>query len=469
MNILNWRLRVWPAAGAAQPRIIERDTSWVLPAGFALPLTPEGDAREGRFPAKGSGIQLPTLSAVQFQIETAPDVWTSLYYGEVKQGGNARDVKGENYVLRSLSRSLGEVVVPEGFSTPDQAAHLTIRAIVEAVLPDLAGIVEYDALLVADLGFTFGAIRNGNQQTALALIEAVVAAGAALQVNDVPTPVHAVYGVNPDRKYFCQVRKTDTVVLTAEDIALLEWKSPVAETPCTAVLWFIAKRADGSWVKHLSVSPHAATYRKRVKPLSVDATLDVWRKVPGTFQVGQLAGGSEDYTFTPDAVQPSPEAVAGLTDGLIARTDPKLSVTASAAGAYVWFKSNGLQIDRVTVAGADATATPASPSGNVGLLWHPGDAVPTAASLLTIYHPFLPGSFLPGHGTGWSAYTRSQPEAQGARRSCRRCCRWWRTPTMLYSWPSSARRASIPRCWIRWPKRTTASQPRNRLRSCCTA
>ncbi|MFD1729859.1 hypothetical protein ACFSC4_30375 [Deinococcus malanensis] len=231
MNILNWRLRVWPAAGAAQPRIIERDTSWVLPAGFALPLTPEGDAREGRFPAKGSGIQLPTLSAVQFQIETAPDVWTSLYYGEVKQGGNARDVKGENYVLRSLSRSLGEVVVPEGFSTPDQAAHLTIRAIVEAVLPDLAGIVEYDALLVADLGFTFGAIRNGNQQTALALIEAVVAAGAALQVNDVPTPVHAVYGVNPDRKYFCQVRKTDTVVLTAEDIALLEWKSPVAETP----------------------------------------------------------------------------------------------------------------------------------------------------------------------------------------------------------------------------------------------
>ncbi|MFD1734690.1 hypothetical protein ACFSC4_30370 [Deinococcus malanensis] len=133
------------------------------------------------------------------------------------------------------------------------------------------------------------------------------------------------------------------------------------------MLWFIAKRADGSWVKHLSVSPHAATYRKRVKPLSVDATLDVWRKVPGTFQVGQLAGGSEDYTFTPDAVQPSPEAVAGLTDGLIARTDPKLSVTASAAGAYVWFKSNGLQIDRVTVAGCHSN--PGQP------VWQRGVAV----------------------------------------------------------------------------------------------
>ena len=118
---LLWRLKVWTPVGVG-PRTIERDNSFVSGAGLRMQVTPNGDSREATFKAKGSGILIPPLSAVQFEYHNGT-AYVPLFYGQVRVGGNSRDVVGEEYTLRWQGRSgfariaveTGYPIVPVGF------------------------------------------------------------------------------------------------------------------------------------------------------------------------------------------------------------------------------------------------------------------------------------------------------------------------------------------------------------------
>ncbi|MFC4428024.1 hypothetical protein [Deinococcus navajonensis] len=340
MSPLQWRLQAWTPTGAG-PRIIERDGSYIRSDGLRLPLKPEGEAGEGRFRAKGAGILLPPLSAVQFEYLNGA-TWTPIYYGQVRIGGNSRDLYGEDYVLRSLSLRLGAVTLSPAFTTPEQPAHLTVRALIQDALPSLNGLILYNEARCPDLGFNCRAVKNAHQQNPLALLEQIAQDGLKYGVN-------VRFGVGPDRTFFCVVAKADTLALTDADLSAPPvFKAPVAETPCTAVLWYVAKRPNGSWLTHESISPDAATLGKWVKPISLDPTINVWEAAPGTYTV--LTAGFPPV-FSPKAPQPGVDA-AKLTDQAQGVNDPAVVLNDSANFLMLQLESPSMQ--RVVVTGSSA-------------------------------------------------------------------------------------------------------------------
>lgn len=311
MPELNWRLRVWTPTGSG-PRIIQRDTgpipvpgeaSHVMGSngrGLRLRITPEGECVEAVFSAKGAGILLPPLSAVQVEYLYLGN-WTPLYYGEVRRGGNARDVNGEDYAIVGMSRRFEEITLSPGFSAPQQPAHLTVRAIIQDVIASgqlgTPPLVQYVEALCPDLGFDCREVKDAAQQNPAALLKQISEDGAKYGVL-------VRWGVDPQRRFFVRPAKADTRDVTTE-APIIEWSPPVAETPCTAVLWYLAKRPDGTWVTHLSRSPDAALYGDRVKPLSVDASVNPWLAVSAT--------------YAPDAGSTATGNPAVLTDGRLYR------------------------------------------------------------------------------------------------------------------------------------------------------
>lgn len=273
------------------PRTIYRDDSYIRSTGLRAQLTPDGDCREAAFEAKGAGLRVPPLSNLQVEY-LHNGVWTPLWYGEVRVGGNARDVNGERYVLRTLARRLGEITLPPGFSTPQQSAHLTVRAILRAVMDSgqlgTFPVIEYDEGRCPDLGFDCRAVVNANQQTPAALLEQIAEDGAGLGVT-------VAWGVGADRFFFCRPARTDTAELEAPtgnplipgSTIGLTWQPPVAETPCTAVLWYLLKAPNGAWATHLSRSPEADRYGLRVKTMSFPT------HVPA-FEVGEYMVAAND-------------------------------------------------------------------------------------------------------------------------------------------------------------------------------
>lgn len=301
----NYRLNV-RAPGETEWRVIPRDVSFIRRSGLALPLTPEGDAREARFTAKGKDLGAPCLSAVQVEHLNA-GIWAPIYYGLVRQGGNQQDVNGEVYVLRSMSERLKEVSLSEDFTTPAQAAHLTVQAIIQDVLPRLAGLIEFDAALCPDLGFTFGAVNASNYETAWELLERIRQAGEALTVAGLHVPVYMRFGVRPDRFFFCTTAKTDVLELTDADLGFVKWMTPVAEKPCTHVRWLLGKQPGGRWVVHDSYSEHYATFGQYTKVVPVGQGLNPWKAIPLATGVKRLLGGA-DTALTG-------QELAKLTDG----------------------------------------------------------------------------------------------------------------------------------------------------------
>jgi hypothetical protein len=272
---LTWRLNVWAPIGSG-PTVIQRDSSYITSTGLRMQLTPNGDCREATFTAQGAGIQLPSLSAVQFEYFYG-GVWTALWYGEVRVGGNAHDLYGETYTLRSLALSLKETILPAGFKTPKQAAHLTIQAAISAAVSSgrlgTPSLILYDAARCPPLGFDCRAIVNANQQTVYALLEQVRQDGVGLGVN-------AVFGVGPDRTFFFEPARTAISVLDALPTGVIQYKPPVAETVCTSVLWYILKKPDGTWLTYESTAPEATLYRPRTVTQSVDAAAVIWDVAP---------------------------------------------------------------------------------------------------------------------------------------------------------------------------------------------
>lgn len=298
---LDWKLNVWTPTGTG-PRTIERDHTFIRSTGLRMKVAPEGDGIEASFDAKGAGLLIPPLSAVQV-VHRSGGVETPVYYGQVRQGGNARDVHGERYVLRSLALKLKHAILPVTFSTPKQPAHLTMRAILQAVLPQLDGLILYDETLIPDLQFDALEIKAANAQPAWAFLERLQQDGKGLGVD-------VRLGVRADRKFYCQAARTDTLALTLEQLARVKWNAPEAEDPCTAVQWLIARRPDGSsWVTHDSLNAAAITQHGHwTKPATPGANVKVLYSGEGTY----TATGSQEPLAT-DADKALRKAI--LTDG----------------------------------------------------------------------------------------------------------------------------------------------------------
>ncbi len=389
MQELNYRLSVWRPNGTFLRQIL-RDASFITGEGLGLPLTPEGDAGEGRFrarggaipgkPEAGTGIQIPPLHAVQVEYNNL-GTWFPIYYGEVRQGGNLRDVNGERFVLRSLRLRLGEVTLSEAFTTPQQPAHLTVRAALQDVIGSgqlgTPSVIVYDEARIPDLGFDCKAIENAHNQNPLALLENIKQQGLKYGVN-------VRFGVGPDRAFFCRVAKSDTLILTDADLSRPpEWKVPVAETPCTAVLWFVAKKPTGDWLTHLSENAAAsALYGRRVKPVTIQNVPEAWEAIPGTYTF-LTAGWPPVYAVK--SPQPAIDA-AVLTDGAAGTNAP--NVVLSDTTRFVMLQLTASDMQRVVVQGAsdrNGTLLGQKTPGEGAFLW--SDEITRGSAVQGTFYP----------------------------------------------------------------------------------
>ncbi|WP_339098318.1 hypothetical protein WDJ50_18310 (plasmid) [Deinococcus sp. VB142] len=360
------------------------DFRYVFRSGLRLQVTPEGDCREGTFTAKGQGVGLSPLDAVQITFDGVP-----IFYGEVRVGGNPYDVDGHQFTLRSLSLRLKEVTIPEGWSSPQQNAGETVRSLIAAVLPQVGGAFSIGQI---NLPFDCRAIVNAQQQNPYALLEQIASDGAGLGVK-------VRFGVNANKEFFCVPAREDVASLSSDMLtAQARWTAPVAEAPCTAVLWYVAKKPDGSWLTHLSQAPEVGVYGLRVKAVSLTNDKGLWSTVDSTLSYRHAVGDGQWEAFAPaSALVPSE-----LTDGKVALTTSvstaklNLSVTATFAE----------RIDRVVVAAKGERYLAAQNKsvelpieayalGITGSTWEPNGsahylAVPASQVNVTYYSFFAP-------------------------------------------------------------------------------
>lgn len=240
-----------------------QDDSFVFRSGLKMQVSPEGDCMEATFVAKGQGLGLRPLDIVTIACDGQ-----TLFTGELRVGGNPNDVNGHQHTVRSLVLRLKEVNLPKGWSAPKQNAATTVQSLMQSVLPQLGGAFSIGSI---SLSFESRAIRNANQQTAYALLEQIAEDGAAQGVD-------VKFGVNAQRQFFCVAANTGGMSMPAEVTAATRWEAPVAETPCTAVLWYIAKTPDGDWLTHESRAPEVGTYGVRSKSRSIKNNEGLWKK-----------------------------------------------------------------------------------------------------------------------------------------------------------------------------------------------
>lgn len=418
MQEMNYRFNVWDAVGRPL-RTFTKDESFVLSAGLRLQVTPEGDAREGSFRAKGSGILVPSLSAVQIEYKDS-QFWRPIFYGQVRQGGNPRDTDGENYILRSLGLKLQAVTLSAGFVAPKQPAHLTVRAIIQDVItsgqlgnPSLINYTGGVFDTIPDLPFDCREIKASNQQIAGALLDQIVQDAAGLGVD-------VRWGVGPDREFYFREANGAYRVLDNEDLSYATWKAPVAETPCTVVLWHVAQKPDGGWLYHESVSAAADEIGVWVLPRTLTANVNPWQALDAQYTAYAQSGGN----MTPVSPQPTING-AGLQDGLTGSgtgqeitvpgevTQLRASLTAppqrvTISGKSIEFLPGGgtnLSVVALNSAGAVVDSVPV-PQGNG---WEPTAITATVnfenplnAQAFAIYPGIVPG------GTTGAKYTLSE-------------------------------------------------------------
>lgn len=340
--MINWNFTARAPTGGA-PLTIPRGLTFVDGLdgrGIRARLTPDGDCVEMTFDAVGRDLALTPLTALQFNVDFGGTL-IPVFFGEIRQGGNLRDVDGHTYTVRGMSARLGEVTLSPEFSTPKQAAHLTVRTLIQDVITSgqlgSPSLVTYDEALCPDLGFDCRKVVDAMQQPPAALLRQIQEDGAAMGVQ-------VRWGVRPDGKFFCTVART-----TVRDVTLeapeVEWKPPIAETPCTAVLWWVAKRPDGTWITHLSRSPDAAVYGDRVTALSVPATVPSWKTVPATIR---LRLGATSPNLQVAGSQPTFDLTT-LTDGATAANAAQQVF--SSASNYVLIEVFGNGVERVVYAG----------------------------------------------------------------------------------------------------------------------
>jgi hypothetical protein len=299
LNPVTFRFLVRSAIGLYRKTVL-RDATRILNKGFRLALTPERicdemtlTARNGPSPSNpddlGLGLNPLDLVTVQFATTQMPaeSDWLTVYYGEVRQGGNPYDYLGEDMVLRGLSTRLRETpTVEKAYPSMDGGA-LVRQLVLDTLASGLLGsvifpslsippspegptdtrVVHYDASAIPDLNFTMSISPSTNGQPLGTLLDTI-------QATALSAGVECRWGVRPDGVL------TFLPVLDVEMLwpaQMVEWKPPVTEVVYTAVQWSIAKRPDGTYLKYLSVAPEASTYGTRAKPEAVGPDLKVWQ------------------------------------------------------------------------------------------------------------------------------------------------------------------------------------------------
>ena len=262
MTVQPWALNAWNSMGG-DFRTFPMNRTQVRSSGLRAQVSPEGDCVEASMDAIGKGMGLTPLTCVQLVYNGTP-----IFYGELRVGGNPRDAQGHTHTIRSAALRLKEVQLSGQFRTPQQPAHLTVRAAIQDIIQSgqlgNPSTVLYDVSLCPDLGVELAPVRASNYQNAYALLEAVQQAAVA-------RGVEIRFGVNADRKFFCLPVNSRVLDITGRPItSKTTWKAPVSEVVVTAVRWFIAPaRADreggqAPWITAISRSPMADTYGPRL-------------------------------------------------------------------------------------------------------------------------------------------------------------------------------------------------------------
>lgn len=384
MDDLTYRLLAYPVTGG-EPRVIPaRETFISTDGGNGLRLQlARGDCREATWTAVGRDLALPPLTPTQVQVRVN-GVWTAVWFGEVRIGGNARDVDGESYTLRGMSRTFDEVILSDGFAQPAQAAHLTLRAAFQDVISSgqwgTPSLVLFDEARFTDLGFDFPEVKDGAQQTLAGLIEAVQATGTREYVD-------VWVGVRPDRYAFARPAAQTVRIITGEISARPQWRSPVAETPYTAVLWYLGKRGNGRPLTYLSRSESARVYRTRIKRLTPGPDLTYWQAAPGTWTWVTYDGAGRYVPLNP---QPPLAAFGVLRDGKAGTEDGGLGMTQDGTRLGLLFETP-YPFQRITYTGRAYSGTPGSLGSDVATLV----AVPDETGYVV--------APLAEHGAGWAA------------------------------------------------------------------
>lgn len=313
-----WRMEVW--RWPSTRFTIELDQMAVTRAGLRMQVTPEGDCREASFIARGDLMKIQPLDAVQIIYGDTP-----VFYGEVRMGGNAEDVDGHQYILRSMAKLLDEVPVgPMFYFYPQEGDTLDklIRAVAEEALsqamhwpadgvPDdwLPFLLNYDdgTSDIKDTGMAAPRVEGVDYETAGGVLNYFVglSAGRGIQVR---------YGVNARRQLFWQVARTEVYHIDPEDALHLQWKPPVAEKPYTAVRWFIGKGPYGRWNTYLSRSPEASMYLTRAKTLALSSLEGLWNNVPiERVEMFLMRPGTSDLIPATSTTSWTPTAFDGST------------------------------------------------------------------------------------------------------------------------------------------------------------
>lgn len=315
MPLPRWYVNVWNPDGSSRWGK-EGTQTRITRAGLRMRLTAELDCGPASFTAVGALSDIPILSVVQVMAEFG-GVLTPLYCGEVQRGGNRLDRAGQEYQLASLLGRLGEVTLSDTFTAPAQAAHLTLRAMIQDVINSgqlgTPSLILYDAAMIPDLGFNAKAITDAQGEYVLDVLKRLDQQGA--QSNPV---VKLAYGVRPDRKFFCRPASTASLAISKAQAR----QKPVPTNgvgTVTRVLWFVAKRPNGSWVKHLSKRvPGTDPYGARTQRRYVPQTVDPWRVPTPTYSLWQFnanrPAGAAPYSPHPLQPQPSAQDAARLAD-----------------------------------------------------------------------------------------------------------------------------------------------------------
>ncbi|GGO19466.1 hypothetical protein GCM10008949_03850 [Deinococcus humi] len=348
--------------GGSYLKTIERDATHLRNTGMRLQVTSEGDGLEARFDAKGAGILIPPLHTVQIRYKVNDD-FRAIYYGQVRQGGNSRNVDGEAYILRSLALRLDAVTLSPGFTTPEQPAHLTVRALMEDVVASgqLGSTIQYFDARVIDLGFNARAVEKSNSQMAGALLRQLVEDGVGLGVD-------VRYGVDASTYFYCRPAVGSVLTLAPEERGAIEQLSPVAEKPVTAVQWFLAQDENKDAVTYISRSPESELGNTWTKNLAIDPNrVPAWAKAEGTYQWVDAAGaditGSVSYSFISPEGNVSTEGYELLRDGVMKSNSGRLSAIVPQGGRLRFTPSLPHRRARIAVAGAPVELSDGSTAG----------------------------------------------------------------------------------------------------------
>jgi len=406
MKPTNYRFQRWSGDGTLLPSIY-REQSYMLPTGLRASLTPDADcvemnmnARNGPLPGNGPGLGLSNMQVIRLsfaETESPQDSdWLPVWYGTLRVGGNPHDYDGETMTFRGMKQRLQEVTVPAGVY-PEGDAGAVIRQIAQAVFgsgqlgfitsgplgtPPGSLLIQYDASLIPDLGFTFKLADNQEVLFGKLLDQVVSDALSKLGLT-------LVWGVKPDGRFFFKVARTDTLAIPTSSLISFGLKAPAGETPCTSVLWTIGKDDQGKLIYYKSKDPSAAALRvgTYVREVVIGADLDPWATL-------------SDFGFTVDSgsgpADASPDARARISE----KTDTTgvfLSGNSSTARVQAVYTVNtfsrrlylGVAINHFVAGGGTLTvARPGVPAVSYGVADGSTDNAPNAFTRfkLTLYN-----------------------------------------------------------------------------------